>query len=107
MRSGAAGRGLSNRRGKRSISLSTRRSKNTWRGFQPQSVEAAYAAKAHFRQLEAEFEEYAALDFGVQARKDVELAKKLQSALKRSLSGRTTLRRNISISSSISTLIGR
>jgi len=52
------------------------------RGFAPQSLEAAYAAKAHFRQLEAEFEEYAALDFGVQARKDIELAKKLQKRIK-------------------------
>jgi hypothetical protein len=52
------------------------------RGFAPQTIEAAYAAKAHFRKLEAEFEEYAALDFGVQARKDVELAKKLQKRIK-------------------------
>ena len=61
------------------------------------------AAKAHFRQLEAEFEEYAALD-GVQA---VRMLSKQKLQAKRSLSGRTTLRKSISISSSISTLIGR
>ena len=77
------------------------------RGFQPQSVEAAYAAKAHFRQLEAEFENTLRSILVCRLVRMLSSLRSCKSASKRSLSGRTTLRKSISISSSISTLIGR
>ena len=49
----------------------------TKHGFQPGSVESAYAAKSQFRKLEAEYESYAKMDFSVKGRTEEKVAKAL------------------------------
>ncbi|MEC7751148.1 MAG: tetratricopeptide repeat protein [Myxococcota bacterium] len=51
-------------------------------GFQPGSVESAYAAKSQFRKLEAEYESYAKMDFSVKGRNEEKVAKALQKRIK-------------------------
>ena len=65
-------------------------------GFQPGSVESAYAAKSQFRKLEAEYESYAKMDFSVKGRNEEKVRKRSKSESRKRKNGVTNWRQNTS-----------